>query len=190
MSYKYIFYNLFLILLSACQSNYTPKPMEYFRIDFPEKKYKIYDSLCPYRFDFPEYGKITKGLGNQEQNPCWINIVFPSFKATLYISYFNIEHNLPKLLEDCRSLAYKHDIKADAIHEILYADSLNKIYGMVYEIKGNAASPLQFYLTDSTQHFLRGSLYFDVKPNKDSLAPVIDFLQKDVKHLIETLRWK
>lgn len=164
--------------------------MEYFRIDFPEKAYQNYDSLCPYTFQYPIYGKITKGLGEQEKNPCWINIIFPDFKATVYISYFDLDNNLAKLLEDCRSLAYKHDIKADAIHEIVYNDLENKLYGMVYEIKGNAASPLQFFLTDSTKHFLRGSLYFDVKPNKDSLAPVIDFLQKDVKHLIETLRWK
>lgn len=164
--------------------------MEYFRIDFPEKEYKSYDSTCPYTFQYPVYGEITKGLGEQEQNPCWINIVFRSFKATVYISYFDLHNNLAKLMEDCRSLAYKHDIKADAIHEILYSDTANKIYGMVYEIKGNAASPIQFYLTDSTQHFIRGSLYFDVKPNKDSLAPVIDFLQKDIKYLMETLRWK
>ncbi|HNV96041.1 MAG TPA: gliding motility lipoprotein GldD [Bacteroidales bacterium] len=187
MKNKYWF---IVLLFYACNSNYSPKPMEYFRIDFPKKEYQLFDSLCPYTFQYPVYGRITKGLGEQEQNPCWINIEFPAFKATMYISYFDLNNNLPKLLEDCRSLAYKHDIKADAIHEILYNDFEHHLFGMVYEIKGNAASPLQFYLTDSTHHFLRGSLYFDVKPNKDSLAPVIDFLQKDAKHLIETLRWK
>ncbi len=180
---------LLLMFLSSCSSNYTPKPMEYFRIDFPQKQYQTYDSICPYTFEYPTYSKITKGLVEDEQ-PCWINIVFPKFKATVYLSYFSVGKNLPKLFEDCRSLAYKHDIKADAINEVLYADSSNNIYGMVYEIKGNAASSLQFYMTDSTKHFLRGSLYFDVKPNKDSLAPVVEFIQKDVKHLIETLHWK
>jgi gliding motility-associated lipoprotein GldD len=162
--------------------------MEYFRIDLPEKKYMLYDSACPYSFQIPVYSRITKGL--QKNEPCWINIDFPQFKATIFISYFDISNNLPKLLEDCRTLAYKHDIKADAIHEVLYVDSARKVYGMVYEIKGDAASPLQFYLTDSIKHFLRASLYFNVRPNKDSLAPVIDFINKDAKHLIETLKWK
>lgn len=180
---------LLILFLTSCNSNYTPKPMEYFRIDFPQKEYQTYDSICPYIFDYPTYSKITKGLIPDEK-PCWINIFFPKFKATIYLSYFTINKNLQKLFEECRSLAYKHDIKADAINELIYTNLQTNVYGMIYEIKGNAASPLQFYMTDSTKHFLRGSLYFDVKPNKDSLAPVIEFIQKDVKHLIETLHWK
>ncbi len=167
--------------------------MEYFRIDLPSKSYRTFDSTSfNYTFQYPVYGNVEPYVNTDstKNTQGWINIQFPSFNATLFLTYVPIQNNLPKLLEECRSLAYKHDIKADAIREVLYLDSLHKVYGMVYEIKGNAASPAQFYLTDSTQHFLRGSLYFNVKPNKDSLAPVIQFLQKDIKYLIETLRWK
>ncbi len=186
--YSIVIGGLLIFILWGCHSHYTPKPMEYFRIDLPQKKYILYDSVCPYSFQYPAYARIVKGLDTKE--PCWISIDFPSFKATVYITYFAITNNLSHLLDDCHTLAYKHDIKADAIHEILYSDTLRKIYGMVYEIKGDAASPLQFYVTDSVKHFLRASLYFNVKPNKDSLAPVIEFIDKDVKHLIETLTWK
>ncbi len=168
--------------------------MEYFRIDLPEKKYIDFDSSSfPYTFQYPVYGTILPyqpTFSSNNNTHGWINIHFPDFKATLFITYVPVQNNLPKLLEDCRSLAYKHNIKADAIREILYLDSTHKVYGIIYEIKGNAASPSQFYLTDSTRHFLRGSLYFNVKPNKDSLAPVIQFLQEDIQHLIESLQWK
>ncbi|PIV58809.1 MAG: gliding motility lipoprotein GldD, partial [Bacteroidetes bacterium CG02_land_8_20_14_3_00_31_25] len=53
-----------------------------------------------------------------------------------------------------------------------------------------AASNIQFYVTDSIRHFVRGALYFETKPNKDSLAPIINFIEQDVTHLVETLRWK
>ncbi len=165
--------------------------MEYFRIDLPSKTYTTLDTnTCLYRFEYPLYATIEPYDTTKNRNSGWLNIQFSAFKATLHITYYDIQDNLYKYTEESRSLAYKHDIKADAIREIAYIDSKNKVFGMVYEIKGNAASPVQFYLTDSIKHFIRGSLYFNVKPNKDSLAPVITFLYEDVKHLIETLRWK
>ncbi|MCX7862650.1 MAG: gliding motility lipoprotein GldD [Bacteroidales bacterium] len=181
-------YISFLLLFISCDSSFTPKPMEYFRIDLPPKAYNNFDSVgCPFYFQYPAYAQVVL---HDNIHPWWFNIQFPTFKATLHLTYYALQKNLYKFTEESRSLAYKHDIKADAIREVLYIDTLNNVYGMVYEIKGNAASPLQFYVTDSVHHFLRGSLYFNVKPNKDSLAPVIDFLHKDVKYLIESLRWK
>lgn len=163
--------------------------MVYFRIDLPEKQYQALDTTFPYTFEYPVYATITEPLGDKS-HPYWINIDIKHFKATFYISYFNIDNNLKKLINDSYTLAYKHDIKADAIDETLYIDTLNRVFGTVYEIKGNAASPLQFYMTDSMRHFMRVSLYFNVRPNNDSLKPVIDFLKQDAKHLIQTLRWK
>ena len=122
--------------------------------------------------------------------PYWINIVFPEFNGEIHISYKKVEGNLDAYLEDSRTLAYKHTIKADAIVETTFADPSKKVYGLVYEIKGNAASSAQFHLTDSSHNFLRGSLYFNVQPNVDSLGPVIDFFKQDIKHLMETFEWK
>ena len=176
-------------LSSSCSENTIPKPRGYFRITFPEKEYTRYESDCPYTFEYPVYAKVVQ---DKEPNaePCWINIDFPTMKGKIHVSYKSIKNNFDVIEEDSRNLAYKHTIKADAINEKLYMKPEKKIYGIYYEIKGNAASSIQFFVTDSTEHFLRGSLYFNVTPNKDSLAPVIDFISVDIQHLMETFEWK
>jgi gliding motility-associated lipoprotein GldD len=178
-----------LIPVICCQRHYTPKPTGYLRIDLPEKAYRVYDSTCPFTFEYPLYGKITFDTSRLAE-PCWINIEFPQFGGKIHISYKNVNKNLNTYIEDSRTLAYKHTVKADAISETLYSDEARKVYGLLYGIKGDAASNVQFYVTDSTRHFLRGSLYFNTQPNADSLAPVINFIQSDIIHLIETLKWK
>jgi gliding motility-associated lipoprotein GldD len=180
---------LTLLSFAGCKRHYTPKPAGYLRIDFPEKAYQLYDSTCPFSFEYPVYGKITNDTSRLAE-PCWINIEFPRFGGRIHISYKTVNKNLNTYIEDSRTLAYKHTVKADAISETLYSSEERKVYGLLYDIKGDAASNVQFYLTDSTKHFLRGSLYFNVQPNADSLAPVIDFFRDDIIHLVETLKWK
>jgi len=180
---------LMLLALMCCKPHYTPKPAGYLRIDFPEKAYQIYNTSCPYTFEYPLYGKITAD-SSKISELCWINIEFPGFGGKIHISYKQVNNNVNTFIEDSRTLAYKHTVKADAISETLYTNDEKRVFGLLYQIKGDAASSVQFYLTDSTKHFLRGSLYFNVQPNADSLAPVIDFFKEDVMHLIETLEWK
>ena len=182
--------SIIFILLYSCQQDYIPKPHGYFRIDFPEKTYHQLDSAAlPYKFDVPDYGKVVPD-NDRLAEPYWINLKIPAHKAEVNISYKKVDKNLSKLLEDSRTLAYKHSIKADAINERIYINPKKKVYGTIYMIDGNAASPLQFYLTDSTKNFLRGALYIREVPNIDSLRPVIDFLTPDVIRLIETTEWK
>jgi len=178
-----------LVGLTSCKQASNPKPKEYFRITVPKKAYQFLNDESPYLFKYPVYANIQvdKDLNTEEY---WKNIYFPEFKATIYISYKTINNNLDSLTDDSRTLAYKHVIKADAIDEILIENDSAKVYGIFYKIKGNAASPAQFHLTDSATHYLRGSLYFYVNPNKDSLAPVIDFLVDDIDTLINSFRWK
>ena len=178
---------IFPVSFFYCTNKYTPKPLGYFRIDLPQKEYVEYTSQCPFVFQYPKYGEIEV---SQDNEPCWFNISFPKYNGKIYLSYKHIEDNLPILTEDTRKLTYKHTIKAEAIQEKIYADANKNVYGMLYEVKGNAASSVQFYLTDSSQHFLRGSLYFNAQPNKDSLAPVIDFFKEDIVHIMETISWK
>jgi gliding motility-associated lipoprotein GldD len=182
---------LLMILLSglACQRNYTPKPRGYLRIEFPEKEYILYDSTCPFKFEHPAYSMVVPDTDYYSE-PCWINIELPDFDGMIHISYKKVEGNLYDFTEDSRSLVYKHTIKADAIKETVYSHPPAQVYGILYDIKGNAASNLQFYLTDSNKHFLRGSLYFNVQPDKDSLAPVIEYFREDIVHLIESFEWK
>ena len=117
-------------------------------------------------------------------------MVYPTYNARIYFSYKQINNNFQEIAEDSRNFVYKHAFKADAIIENPYEDSDKNVYGMLYEIKGNTASSVQFLVTDSTQHFLRGALYFNNHPNKDSLAPVISYISEDIRHMIETLRWE
>ncbi len=181
---------LFLMFaFHSCHRSYTPRPRGYLRLEFPEKKYTLFDSTCPYRFEYPVYARIVADTDDFSE-PCWINIFFPDFDGTIHISYKDINGNLDRFLEDSHDLAYKHTIMADAIQETVYNHPENNVHGILYDIKGNAASNIQFFLTDSNVHFLRGSLYFNVEPEKDSLAPVIAFFKEDIVHLMESFDWK
>jgi len=168
---------------------YTPKPKGFFRIDFPEKAYHLYDSTCPYSFEIPNYSFISNDK-HKGADPCWININFPRFNAQLHLSYKEIKNNLDTILVESRDLAIKHQIKATGLDETIIIRDSAKVYGLVYDISGNTASNVQFYLTDSTQNYMRGALYFNSVPNIDSMKIVVDFLRKDIIHMIQTFKWK
>ncbi len=177
-------------LLFSCSGKYTPKPRGYFRISFPEKTYTPLDSAgLPYSFDIPTYAKVCPDA-DKTAEPFWINISVPANNAEIHISYKKVANNLKQLTEDSHTLAYKHTVKASAIDEQLFVNPQNKVFGTIYFIDGNAASPIQFFLTDSTRHFLRGALYIREVPNIDSVRPVIDFLKPDIIRLIESTQWK
>ena len=176
-------------LLLACGSDPIPKPTAYYRIDLPEKRYEQLDSIpFPFAFELANYAKVN--LDRTAEDPEFLNIDYPRFGARLHLSYKPIDTNAYQMLEDARSLVYKHVVKAQDIQENIVANPEAMVYGMYYEIAGNAASSAQFYLTDSSNHFLRGALYFSVEPNYDSLSPVQNFLKEDIEHMIETFSWE
>jgi len=182
-----------LYLLSSCGSDsddiQTPKPHGYFRIDFPEKKYIAFNDSCPFEFEYPSNYAIVMPDKDFNAEPCWKNIVFPQFRAEVHLTYKHLDNNLHKFLNESWTLATRHQIKASGMPETLIKRDSAKVYGLMFEIEGNAASALQFYVTDSVHHFLRGSVYFFARPNYDSLSPVISFLKKDVERMITTLKW-
>ncbi len=187
--YLPIIASLFLI---ACQGNYSPKPRGFFRIHLPEKEYVRLESSFPYSFEYPVYSEFVPDK-RPSAEPYWGDLIFPDFKGALHLSYKPVKRpaDLAVFFEDARSFAQKHIPKATAITEEMIRDDERRIYGVLYEIKGaEAASTLQFYVTDSLSHFLRGALYFNVSPNNDSLAPVINFLEEDIRHMIGTLNWE
>ena len=189
---KYIFLLSLLGVLSfsnSCKKDYTPRPRGYFRISFPVKSYKTLEMSLPYSFQVPTYSVTGNDLLNPDQ-PDWITIEVPANHAQIHLSYKKINQNLGTYIEESRTLAYKHSQKASSIEEQIFINPAQKVYGTIYNIRGNAASPMQFYLTDSISHFLRGSLYIKEIPNIDSLQPVIGFLNQDVLRLIETTQWK
>ncbi len=180
----------FSFLFSGCEKNYIPKQRAYFRISFPEKKYQEINPVdCPYGFEMPTYSLAIADT-EKEAEKCWYNIEFPEFKGTLYLSYKSVNNDLKKYVEDSRTLSMKHISRASGLDEEAISYTEKRVFGTIYHFKGNAASPIQFYLTDSTSHFIRGALYFYAVPNPDSIAPVLKFVSADVIHLMETFHWK
>lgn len=183
------------IVFVSCNSDYTQKPRGYYKIDFPQKQYQLFNEPgYPYSFEYPVYGKVVKDsvfFDEKVQNNYWINIDFPRFNGRIHISYKAIGPNkFDSLVQDAFTLSYKqHTYKASAIENETFTTP-NGVEGVYFTLKGNTATANQFFATDSTRHFLRGALYFGATPNEDSLAPVNAFLREDLRHLINTLKWK
>jgi gliding motility-associated lipoprotein GldD len=185
----------FLYTFSSCVEVAVPKPKGHFRIDLPQKQYLIFNykygknKSMPFSFEYPGYGHLSFE-GDKGSEPGWFNIEFPTYKAKIYLTYKDIENDLEGLMEQAYKMNVKNHIaKADAINELVFSNREKKVFGILYDLKGNTATAVQFYVTDSLNHYLRGSLYFSAEPNADSLAPVIEFFREDIIHLIETLKW-
>ena len=188
--------NLLLLLIiafgySCNNTEYYPKPRGYIRIELPEKSYRKFDSVFPYSFEYPKYANINFD-GLDPINKYWMNIDYKKYHGKIHVSYKSLDkQELYRFTEDAREMAFKHAAKAVGIKESVYSNPKKQVYGLTYRIEGrDAASPFQFYLTDSTQHFVRGALYFNVVPNNDSLQPVIDYILADINHLFETFEWE
>lgn len=187
---------LLAVALNGCGKHAVPKPRGFFRIDLPEKRYVSYDASpvngisIPLFFEYPAYGKIAREE-DYNSEPGWFNIEFPHYNAKIHLTYKTIKNDLANLIEETYQMNIKnHIIKADAIDEQVISDNTKKMFGVLYDLKGNTATSVQFYVTDSIKNYLRGSLYFSAEPNADSLAPLISFFREDIVHMIETLRWK
>lgn len=190
---KYFFSICFALLCASCNqtAEYAPKPRGYFRLEFPEKEYQTFNNNPYYSFEYPKYAHMYLDSldGNQ---PNWYNLTFPAFNARLHISYYPVrsKKEFNELVEDSRKLAFKHTVKATGIDEGLIAEKQNNVYGVFYTIDGNTASSTQFFLTDSTKNYLRAALYFNEKPQPDSIQPVVRFIKKDIDQMIKTFKWK
>lgn len=176
------------VISSGC-SNDVPRPRGYFRIELPEKNYVKFDNdSFPYLFDYANVAAIERKATKDE--PYWVDVVYPRLNARIYCSYKHVDGNFREVNEDARSFVYKHTIKADDITEQPYVDDSAKVYALLYELKGNTASAIQFVATDSVKHFFRGALYFNNTPNQDSVAPVREYIREDIIRLLESLRWR
>ena len=167
-----------------------PKPKGYFRIDLPEKNYVRVDTIEKYAFETPDYAVITNDpMTPDEKN--WINVEMPRFKASIHLTHKEVKGNLGEYLEDVHTMLTKHLQKANGMNDSLIINPEHRVYGMLIEMDGKGvATPLQFYLTDSTSNFVRGALYFNFVPNNDSMQPVIDYLRQDIDRMINTFEWK
>lgn len=192
--FGFIWLVVIAIVAVSCSSNTQPKPRGYFRIELPVAEYTDLKSAgdaeltanLPYTFEMNNAAIVREHPDGEQY---WIDIVYPCFDVQVHCSYKPIENNLRELSDDAQRFVYNHAGKASAIPEQGYEDDEARMYGVMYELMGNTASPCQFYLTDSTHHFFRGAVYFNCIPQQDSLAPVRDYIIDDIRHLIETMRW-
>ena len=182
---------LISLCIASCTHDYSPKPRGYFRIELPEKTYQAFSPNCPYSFNIPSYAEIESDRSSDAQ-PCWMDINFPRFNARIHLSYMPIhnQERFNELVEDARTFAFNHTVRATAIDQQRISRPEAGVYGLKYEIKGNAASGIQFFVTDSTNHYLRGALYFNERPRLDSIQPVLDFIKADIDSLINSFQWK
>ncbi len=186
---KYNYLNRFLLiafsfLMFSCGDDSTPKPNCQLTLEYPDATYDKLASKCNFEFDVNKLSKVSI------KDDCGLEINYPKMKATLYLTYKPVNNNIEKLLRDAQKLTYEHVIKADDILEQPFVNTDSKVYGMFYEVGGNAATNVQFYATDSTKNFITGSLYFYAKPNFDSILPAADYIKADVRKIMETIKWK
>ncbi len=180
-----------LQLFVACSGpDATPKPYAYHRIELVEKSYQEVMEPLPFGFEMPSVAIINKPKPVDE--PYWINIEYPQLQATIYLSYLKVDGpaTLGKYIDESQRMTFKHTVKASSIEEILIKKEEQRVFGLYYKVGGNAASNSQFYLTDSTKHFVRGAMYFNAAPRADSLEPVVDYVIQDIEHLLATFSWK
>ena len=181
-----------LLFMASCgeEERPLPKPKGYLRIDLPEKDYVKVDTIGRYAFEMPSYAELTYDpFSPQEKN--WVNVEMPCFKASIHLTHKEVKGNLGEYLEDVHTMITKHLQKANGMNDSLISNPEHKVYGMLIEMDGKGvATPMQFYLTDSTANFIRGALYFNFVPNNDSMQPVIDYIRQDIDRMIETFEWK
>lgn len=187
-SRKFLLLIIACATLASCSHPAVPKPYGYFRITLPEHAYQQTGlEATPYLFDYSTQARIETRQGQDGET--WFDIAYPAFNARVHCSYIPVHNNLRSLSDDAQEFVYKHAAKATSIPERDYANPEARVYGVLYQLKGNTASPYQFYLTDSTRHFFRGALYFNCIPNEDSLSVVADYISEDLYHLIESFTW-
>ena len=181
---KIFFLTLAIVFVFGCKKEVLPKPSSQLRLEYPLDQYVAFNSNCPYFFEMNTEARII------EKGNCSFEIHYPKMKATVYLSYKPVINNINILLKDAQKLTYEHVIKADDILEQPFLNRKDKVYGMFYDVDGNAATNAQFYVTDSTKNFVNCSVYFYAKPNFDSIMPAVSYIKNDMKTLMESLRWK
>jgi gliding motility-associated lipoprotein GldD len=185
MRFKNVLYLLMPFLLFSCSDDVLPKPKAFLRLNYPLATYQKVISGCPYSFQVSQQSVLDF------ENNCWLKIHYPSMKATLHLTYREVNNDFEDVLREVEKLTFEHTVKADGIGVSQpFENKLSNVYGKIINVEGNVASNLQFHVTDSIKNVLYGSLYFNVKPNYDSILPSVKHIEKDIKNLMESVEWK
>ena len=173
-----------LLLCTSCDEVALPKPRALLRLEYPQNTYQKVSGNCPYSIEISQNSTI------EVENNCWGKIHYPTLNATIHLTYRRVDKDLNDVLKEVERLTFDHTIKADAINARPFEDDFKKVYGKIINVEGNVASNIQFHVTDSVKNILFGALYFNVRPNYDSLFPAIDYIERDIRNLMESVEWK
>ena len=183
--FKKLIFTFLGFSLFSCAKDAKPKPSGELRLEYPEAKYQQYSSPCGFRFEYSDFAKIE----NAKEN-CWYYISYPKMRAKVFLTYFPVKNDFDLHVKESEKMVYEHTVKATSIDTKSFSYPERKVFGNFYELKGPSASNLQFFVTDSTRHYVTANLYFNTRPKPDSLAPAVDYIKKDMLHLIDTFQWK
>lgn len=179
---------LLLLFTTSCSNDPIPKPHGYLRLDLPAESYERWTDSTTFSAEFPTYSRVARRKPHDAAR--WFDVRFPGQRATVHLTWSPVGDQLEQLINDAHMFKSTHQTKAVKIgSERMLRDSV-RVFGTVFNVEGDVASPLVFYFTDSTENFLYGALYFDARPNADSLAPVTDRIRSDMRHMASTLRWE
>lgn len=185
---KYFFGLILLFTIISCGEDYGLKPVGHVRLEYPQPIYKQFNSDCNYTFEFSNHSEAKQ----KGKDSCWYVLYYPEMKANIYLTYFKIngKEDLANKIKDSEKLVHEQTVKASYISPREFIFDEKKVYGTLFELGGESAINMQFHATDSLQNLISGSVYFSTEPKYDSLQPAINYIKKDVEHLIETLKWK
>ena len=183
--FKNIAYLILALITISCTEDTKPKPKGELRLEYPQPKYQAFNNNCAYTFEYSDFAKITDA-----KQTCWYNLRYPKMKANVFITYFPVKNDFDAHVKEVEKMVYEHTVKASAIETKSFSYPEKRVFGNFYELKGETASNIQIFITDSTKHFVTANLYFNSRPKPDSLAPAVNYIKKDLLHMIDTFQWK
>lgn len=184
--FKKLIFIFLTVVLVSCGKDSVPKPSGELRLEYPEPKYRKFSEACSYSFEYSDFASIT----DAKKKSCWYYLNYPQMKGKVFLTYYPINGDFAEHVKESEKMVYEHTVKASSIDTKSFQYPEKKVYGNFYELKGQSASNLQFYITDSTRHFVTAYLYFNSRPKPDSLAPAVEYVKRDLLHLIDTFEWK
>lgn len=189
---------LFLcFFVSSCSNSPNPRPLPrmYPRVVFPERNEVVFSKdICNMTFKYPDYFNYvqdTSFFDSRPIHPCWFDMNALSLNASIHFSYYPISDRsaYDKLINDVYKMVGEHNIMATFRSEKPIMNEKENAFGLAFEIEGEVASPLQFFLTDSTRNFVRASLYFNAKVDPDSTKIIYDYIKQDIDLMIRSWEW-
>lgn len=175
---------LISVVFTSCKEEVYPKPKGYLKLEYPQAQYKLIQNNCNFEFEKSELATI------KYKDNCWMELNYKDLKAKIYITYRPINNNIEEVLKEVEKLTFEHTIKADAINSQSFENIEKNVYSKIFFVEGNSASNIQFNVTDNSKNLVTGALYFYSKPHYDSIIPAVRYIEKDIRHLIETFKWK